>query len=312
MLRATLAVIAPLSARTRPICPSFTCCRPCHRLRSRLFSRGRRPSFLSFCVLRLLAGPYFVPRSKAPLGGRLGAPTPTPAAPVLVWLAPHGAPHASSTHSPSRRAITLPPWHTFSFFRSVWRSSTAYNSLPSPPQRVAGAASTRRSIFCLSRGTLPSLALTPGPLALPSPAADLPGGGSLKHASEAAPAPFAAALATLTRFCSRARAGLILSEAGSRGGPAAPLPPCQGPPHSSAPAHPAPHTLSTPLPSLISPSPSTSTSTSPSPLTLLAASGHNDITPPNPSVEPRVRPYAAFLCCGSFLVFSIKQEKSII
>ena len=145
MLRATLAVIAPLSARTRPICPSFTCCRPCHRLRSRLFSRGRRPSFLSFCVLRLLAGPYFVPRSKAPLGGSV--------------LTLH------HTHS-------LPLYH-HSFL---------------PPH---------------------------------------------------------------------------------------PLPPPQ--------AHP-PLLSSRPL----------------------------VITPPNPSVEPRVRPYAAFLCCGSFLVFSIKQEKSII
>ena len=162
--------------------------------------------------------------------------------------------------------------------------STCTGSLVSMDANTTPAAGPAASTDCRDEQELQSAAILPPcptdlveswPLAFLSPPADLHGGGPLEAASAAIPAPFAAALATLTRFCSRARAGLILSEAGSRGGPAAPLPPCQGPPHSSAPAHPAPHTLSTPLPSLISPSPSTSTSTSPSPLTLLAASGHN-------------------------------------
>ena len=125
-------------------------------------------------------------------------------------------------------------------------------SPPAPPP-LAGAASTRQSIFCLSTRCAPRPGPIPGPLALFSPPADLHGGGPLEAASAAIPAPFAAALATLTRFCSRARAGLILSEAGSRGGLGAPPPPRRRPPHRRAPAPRAPDTLSTPLPSLTPP-----------------------------------------------------------
>ena len=114
-----------------------------------------------------------------------------------------------------------------------------------PP--LACAASSRQSIFCLSTRCPPRPGPIPGPLTLPSPPAGPHGGGPLEAASAAVPAPFAAALAILTRFCSRARAGLILHEAGTRGGPAAPPPPRRRPPRRSAPTGPASHPLPTPL-----------------------------------------------------------------
>ena len=129
----------------------------------------------------------------------------------------------------------------------------------------------------------------PGPARpLFGPRRHLHGGGPLEAASAAIPAPFAAALATLTRFCSRARAGLILSEAGSRGGLGAPPPPRRRPPHRRAPAPRAPDTLSTPLPSLTPPSPSSLPS---------------QLTPPSP-LTPLVNPYFPTRCTNPRAVAS--------
>ena len=126
------------------------------------------------------------------------------------------------------------------------------------------------------------------PLALPSPPADPHGGGSLEPASADALALFAAALAALTRFCSRVRAGTILSEARTQRGPSTPLPPRRRPPHRAATTAPGPHPLSTPLPSLISPSPPISTLTTPSPLLCPRLSSSQPLSTP---VQPRTRPH---------------------
>ena len=149
MLRATLAVIAPLSARTRPICPSFTCCRPCHRLRSRLFSRGRRPSFLSFCVLRLLAGPYFVPRSKAPLGGSVRPRPRPPRLSLCGWL-----PMAPRMQvAPIRRADARSrcPLGTHSGFFGAFGAALQPTTLSPPPHSVWQAPLQREGRFFASR-----------------------------------------------------------------------------------------------------------------------------------------------------------------
>ena len=166
-----------------------------------------------------------------------------------------------------------------------------------------------RVAFLCRKGAELLPASIPAPLALPSPPADPHGGGSLEPASADALALFAAALAALTRFCSRVRAGTILSEARTQRGPATPLPPRRRPPHRGATAAPGPHPLSTPLPSLTPPSPSISTPATPSPhRSSCLSSSHTPQARYNPARDRTVAP----LCCGSFYVFSIKYENSII
>ena len=87
---------------------------------------------------------------------RHGAFTRARAAPALWPSLPSNARHAASTRSPSLRAMTLPPCHEPGRPRSALRCSIMCLSLTSHPLRVSGAASTRRSIFCLSRGALPA------------------------------------------------------------------------------------------------------------------------------------------------------------
>ena len=178
---------------------------------------------------------------------RLGARPPTRRAPVLVPYLPRGAPHAASTRSPSARAVPSTPVHPPGLIRSALGRSMISSHLLPPPPPLAGAAWSRQPNVCLSTRCPPRPGPIPGPLTLPSPPAGPHGGGPLEAASAAVPAPFAAALAILTRFCSRARAGLILHEAGTRGGPAAPPPPRRRPPRRSAPTGPASHPLPTPL-----------------------------------------------------------------
>ena len=152
-----------------------------------------------------------------------------------------------------------------------------------------------RVAFLCRKGAELLPASIPAPLALPSPPADPHGGGSLEPASADALALFAAALAALTRFCSRVRAGTILSEARTQRGPATPLPPRRRPPHRAATAAPGPHPLSTPLPSLISPSPPISTLTTPSPLLCPRLSSSQPLSTP---VQPRTRPHEGPLMMG--------------
>ena len=95
------------------------------------------------------------------------------------------------------------------------RARRLYSRPPSQPpsSRVAGAASTRWSMLYLSTRCAPGPGPNQAPLAPPSPRADPQGCGSLEPASADAPAPFAAALANLTRSRSRVRAGSILLKA---------------------------------------------------------------------------------------------------
>ena len=83
MLRAILAVIAPFSARTRPICPEFHLSSALPSpAQLALFAR-QTAEFLQF--LRAAAtGRTLFRASIKDATGRLGAPSPTPAAPVLV------------------------------------------------------------------------------------------------------------------------------------------------------------------------------------------------------------------------------------
>ena len=156
-----------------------------------------------------------------------------------------------------------------------------------------------RVAFLCRKGAELLPASIPAPLALPSPPADPHGGGSLEPASADALALFAAALAALTRFCSRVRAGTILSEARTQRRPATPLPPRRRPPHCAATAAPGPHPLSIPLPSLISPSPSISTLTTPPPSTAHASRHPNH---PPPRCNPAHGRMRALLWWGSFFV----------
>ena len=144
---------------------------------------------------------------------RLGAPTPTPAALVLVPIAPHGASHAASTRLPSCRAIASRPLPDPGLFRSAPGGSTIYSNLlrfsPCP------IACVRRDfdetiLFLTLERRAPRPGPNLGPLALPSPAAAPPGCGPLEPASAVAPAPFTASCAALTRFCLLARAGSFL------------------------------------------------------------------------------------------------------
>ena len=165
------------------------------------------------------------------------------------------------------------------------------------------------SIRCLSTRCAPRPGPISAPLAPPSPPADLHGGGSLEPASAAAAAFLAAFLAALARSNSRVRAGTILGSRRTRGGPAAPPPTRRGPPHRSTPAASAPHPLSTPLPSLTPPSPSISIPATPSPHRPSRLSSSHT---PQPRYNLARGRAVALLCCGSFYVFSIKYENSIL
>ena len=205
------------------------------------------------------------------------------AAPVRVPYLPTGALHAASTRSPTARATRSTPANPPGLHRTALGRST-FHPLSPPP--LSGADSSRQSIFCVSTRCAPRPGPIPGPLTPPSPPADLHWGGPLEAASAAVPAPFAAALAVLTRFSSRARAGLILRETRTRGGPAAPPPPRRRPP--AAPRRRRPHhTHSPPLSHHSPPLPmhiSTPTTPSPSPVAPLV------IPPLSPPAEPRARP----------------------
>ena len=102
----------------------------------------------------------------------------------------------------------------------------------SPPSRpcFSGAASTRQLIFSSFERRAPGPGPIPGPLALPSPFPDFPGGGPLKAGSAVAPAPLLAAPAAPTRSCVLVRAGSFFHEARTprdarRASPAAPTTP---------------------------------------------------------------------------------------
>ena len=195
---------------------------------------------------------------------RHGAFTNTCAAPALWPCLTRDARHAASTRSPSLRAIPSPPLPRTR--ASPERAALLYNV---PLSHLAPAACVRRRFnetvdFLPLERRAPGPSPNPGPLALPLPTACLPDCGPLEPASAVAPAPFTAACAALTPFRLLARAGSFCARRGAEDDPGAPSLPPQGPPHRPAPALPAPHTLSTPLPSLTSPSPSTSTTTTPS------------------------------------------------
>ena len=120
---------------------------------------------------------------------RLGAPTPTPAAPVLVPIAPHAASDAASTRPPSCRAIASPPLPDPGRLRSALGGSTIYPASPLAPLRVSGAASTRRCFFCLLRGALPGPAQTRArsPSHCPPPASPAAARSSLRLRSPPRP-----------------------------------------------------------------------------------------------------------------------------
>ena len=157
----------------------------------------------------------------------------------------------------------------------------------SPPSRpcFSGAASARRLILSSFERRAPGPGPIPGPLALPSPFPDFPGGGPLKAGSAVAPAPLLAAPAAPTRSCVLVRAGSFSMRRGPRGMPAAPAPPRRRPPGRFSPAAPAPHPITPPLPSLTHPFPSISTLTTPSP-SLLRASRHPTPLQPRTSLHP--------------------------
>ena len=214
--------------------------------------------------------------------------------------------HARRWHPPAGRAREqvprLPPLRA-----TPDRAHRLYNLPPSQPpsSRVAGAASTRWSIICLSTRCAPGPGPkpNPAPLAHPSPRADPQGCGSLEPASADAPAPFAAALANLTRSRSRVRAGSILLKA--RAEEDAPhrlhRPEDPATARRRLPPH---HTHSPPpLPSLTPPSPSISTPTTPSPNPPSRLSSSHPSHPRRDRARGRTW---ALLCFGSFFVYSIK------
>lgn len=140
-------------ARKRRILSCFTHHPPCHRLRSCLFSEcvAELPGFSRAAHLARSA----IAATTDGDGLRHGVFTRTRAAPALWPCLPSDARHAASTRSPSLRPMTLPPCHEPGRPRSALRRSIICLSLTSHLLRVSGAASTRRSISCLSRGALP-------------------------------------------------------------------------------------------------------------------------------------------------------------